>query len=255
MRKEKRQDTGRRLDKRTARAYLLHVAKTIQTPGRPKAIGYVRVSSRKQADEGASLEVQREALIRHAVFSGFDLLRVETDGGISGGKGEEKRPGLAAVLEAVRSGEASVVLVKHADRLSRDTELAYYLRHEVRKAGGRIEILDEVKNDRVRLAIDIMIAEIEKVRGSERMRGFLAARKAKGLLPGFAPFGMRRAADGRLEADPEAAATVARIVRMRAQGASLRAIAAALNADHTPGRTWNQETVRGVVKRSSGGTP
>lgn len=250
--KIKRQKIGRSLDTRRVRAYLSSVAKAIETPGRPKAIGYVRVSSKGQAENGGSLEVQREAIIRYAVLYGLELVRIETDGGISGGKDEEKRPGLASVLEAVRTGEASVVIVKHADRLSRSTELAYHLRHEVKKAGGRIEIIEEAKNDPIRAAVDVMIAEIEKIRGSERMRRFLAARKAKGFLPGPPPFGMRHDAEGRLEPDPATAATVGRILRLRAAGASLRAIAERLNTDHVPGPTavpWNPETVRVVVKR------
>jgi len=64
---------------------------------------------------------------------------------------------------------------------------------------------------------------------------------------------MRLNAGGHLEADPDVAPVVARIVSMKAQGASLRAIAEALNASHTPGPTsapWNPMTVSGVVKRS-----
>ena len=176
------------------------------------------------------------------------------DGGVSGGKGERSRPGLSAALDAIRSGKAEALIVKHADRLARDSDLAGHFRITVKEAGGRLVVIDEAKDDPIRQAVDKMLAELERIRGGQRMKTWNAERKAKGLPAGYAPFGMRRAADGRLEPDPEAAATVARIVRMRAQGASLRTIASALNADHTPGRTWNPMTVSGVVKRQ-GGTP
>jgi DNA invertase Pin-like site-specific DNA recombinase len=250
--KEKRKMFAVTLDRRRVRTYLLHVSKAIESPGRPRAIGYVRVSSRAQATDGGSLEAQREAIVRHAVLSGLDLVRIETDGGISGGKSEDKRPGLAAVLEAIRSGAASVVIVRHVDRLSRDSSLAGYLRVQVKRAGGRIEIIEEAKNDPIRQAVDTMLAELEKIRGSERMRSFHAARKAKGLGSGPAPFGMRIGPNGRLQPDPAVAGTVERILALRDQGASLRVIARHLNADHVAGRRWNPMTVSGVLRRQGG---
>jgi site-specific DNA recombinase len=253
QKKKRRNQFGLALDRRELRAYLLRVGKAIQSPGRPRAIGYVRVSSKGQAENGGSLEAQREAIVRHAVLSGLDLLRIETDGGISGGKSEEKRPGLAAVLEAVRSGAASVVIVRHVDRLSRDSTLAGYLRERVKRAGGRFEIIEEKKNDPIRAVVDTMLAELEKIRTSERMRSFHATRKAKGFSSGPPPFGMRHDAEGRLEADPATAGTVARILRLRGQGVSLRKIAQALNHDNVPGPTsagWNPMSVRGVVNRN-----
>jgi hypothetical protein len=64
---------------------------------------------------------------------------------------------------------------------------------------------------------------------------------------------MRHDAEGRLEADPATAGTVARILRLRGQGVSLRKIAQALNHDNVPGPTsagWNPMSVRGVVNRN-----
>jgi site-specific DNA recombinase len=257
MRKEKRQAEGLHLDRRRVRAYVLRMEKAIESGKRPSAVGYCRVSSRKQADEGGSIEAQREAIIREAVLGGFNLLDVYSDGGLSGGRSEKTRPGLALTLEAIRSGRAAVLIVKHVDRLSRDTDYTGHLRTVVKEAGARLVVIEEAKDDPIRKAVDTMLGELEKIRGSQRMKGFHAARKARGLHSGAVGFGTRTRADGRLEPDPAMAGTVARILRLRAQGASLRAIAAALNADEVPGPTkarWNAETINGVVKRQ-GGTP
>jgi site-specific DNA recombinase len=230
------------------------MAKQLDSPNRPKAIGYARVSSRKQAEEGGSLEAQREAIIRHAVLSGLDLVDVYADGGISGGKGEEGRPGLAAALEEIRSGRASVLVVKHADRLSRDSDLAGYLRHGVKKAGGSLVVLDEAKDDPIRNAVDKMLAELERIRGSQRMKAFHATRKAKGLPSGPAPFGFVIGDGGKLESVASEAPIVERIRSRRAAGASLRAIVAELNADAVPTRTgkpWNAQTIANIEKRAA----
>jgi len=161
----------------------------LSAESRPAAIGYVRVSSKKQRDDGNSLEDQREAIIRHAVLSGLDLIEIFADGGISGGKGLDARPGLAAALAAIRQGRASTLIVKHADRLARDSDLAGYLKIEVRKAGASLEIIDEAKDDPIRAAVDKMLAELERIRGSQRMKFVYASKKGRGEWTGGVPFG------------------------------------------------------------------
>ncbi|MDD5305518.1 MAG: recombinase family protein, partial [Elusimicrobia bacterium] len=162
-------------------------------------------------------------------------------------------PGLSAALDAIRSGKAEALIVKHADRLARDSDLAGHFRVTVKEAGGRLVVIEEAKNDPIRMAVDKMLAELERIRGSQRMKTWNAERKARGLSAGPPPFGMRHDAEGRLEPDPATAGTVSRILRLRGEGASLRAIAEALNADHVPGPTsapWNPMTVSGVVRRA-----
>lgn len=255
MRKEKHNRLHLTIDRRAARAYILRMAKAIDSGKRPAAVGYVRVSSKAQATGGGSLQAQREAIALAAVLEGLELLRVETDGGISGGASEKKRPGLKAALDAIRAGEASVLIVKHGDRLSRDSDYAGHLRTVVKEAGARLVVIDEAKDDPVRLAVGKMLAELERIRGGERMRSFHATRKAKGLSSGPAPFGMRLGAEGRLEPDPSTAATVARILALHGEGWSLREIAAGLNAAGTPGPTsakWNAMTISKIANRQGG---
>jgi DNA invertase Pin-like site-specific DNA recombinase len=253
--RRERHQLGLSVDKRRARAYLLRVANILKSSRRPVAVAYVRVSSRKQAEEGGSLAAQREAIIREAVLSGFDLTEVYADEGVSGGKGLEARPGLAAAIREVEEGRAEAVIVAHSDRLARDTDLAGYVRVRLKQAGGRVIAIGEAKDDPIRTAVDRMLAELERVRGSQRMKFFHATRKAKGLHAGPAPYGLRTGAGGLLEAVPEEASVVERIVRMRAEGASLRAIAAALSADGVPTRTgarWAAGTILKVLRRPVG---
>lgn len=251
-RKEKHKVSDLTLDRRAVRAYLSRMEKQLASLNRPVAVGYARVSSKSQAEDGGSLEAQREAIIREAVLSGFDLLDVYSDGGISGGKGEDKRPGLNAALEAIKSGAASVLLVKHADRLARETDLAGFLKTSIKRAGGSIIVIDEIKNDPIRRAIDSMVGEIERIRASQRMKSWNAGRKAKGLPAGPPPYGLRVGSDGRHEAEPAEAGTVARIVELRRSEASLREIADELNRKRIPtrsGRPWNPMTVSSILAR------
>jgi DNA invertase Pin-like site-specific DNA recombinase len=189
-------------------------------------------------------------------LSGYDLVSVSEDAGISGSKGEDKRPGLAEALAAIRDGRAEVLIVTHADRLARSIDETGHVRVEVKRAGGRVDVISEVKDDPVRHAVDQMLAELERIRGSQRMASWNAARKAKGLPAGPPPFGYRLGEDGRLVADEAQRATVNRVLRLRRRGKTLRAIADAMNTEKIPAPRagkWNAMTVSLILKRESGG--
>jgi len=86
---------------------------------------------------------------------------------------------------------ASTLIVKHANRLARDSDLAGYLKIEVRKAGASLEVIDEAKDDPIRAAVDKMLAELERIRGSQRMKFVYASKKGRGEWTGGVPFGYR----------------------------------------------------------------
>jgi site-specific DNA recombinase len=225
------------------------------TPGPPKpkrvAVGYVRVSSKEQAEGGGSLEAQREAIIRECALGGFDLLDIFEDGGRSGGKGERSRPGIRAALDAIRSKRARVLIVKCEDRLARATNLAGHFRVEVEEAGGRVVVIDEAKDDPIRCALDRLIAEVERIRGSQRMKAWNARRKAQGFPTGSAPFGFQKDRAGRLRPRLIEARVIARMKQMRRR-LSLRALAARLNREGLKmrGRDWNSQQVFLVLRRA-----
>ena len=246
--------SGPTIDKRQAERYLLDVSKRISSQHRPRAYGYTRVSTSKQAEEGGSLAAQREAILRHTVLSGYELVGISEDAGISGGKGEDKRPGLAEALSAIRDGSVEVLIVTHADSLARSIDETGHVRVEVKRAGGRVDVISEVKDDPIRQAVDRMLAELEMIRGSQRMASWNAARKAKGLPAGPPPFGYRLGDDGRLVADESQRATVDRVLRLRRRGKTLRAIADAMNTAKVPApraRKWNPMTVSLILKREA----
>src|ERR1035437_7081407 len=74
--------------------YLKRVEKRIRTPKRVPSVGYVRVSTSRQAEQGESIEEQRDAVTLYAAANGLDLVAVYEDAGISGTKDEDRRPGL-----------------------------------------------------------------------------------------------------------------------------------------------------------------
>jgi len=86
-----------------------------------RAVGYVRVSkadrNKTELEQRLSLR-QQTATIRTACKSkGWELLDIHEDFALSGA--DDARPGFAAVAEAISSGAADVVVVRHVDRLYR----------------------------------------------------------------------------------------------------------------------------------------
>jgi DNA invertase Pin-like site-specific DNA recombinase len=75
---------------------------------------YLRVSTSKQETSN-----QRRELEAVAARSGWQIVKVYEDAGISGAKGRDKRPGLDAMMKAVNSKEFDMVAAWSVDRLGR----------------------------------------------------------------------------------------------------------------------------------------
>jgi DNA invertase Pin-like site-specific DNA recombinase len=82
-----------------------------------KAIGYVRVSTEKQADFGISLEAQTAKVQAMAVVQGCELQEVIIDAGESAKS--LKRPGMERLLALVDSRAIDTVIIAKLDRLTR----------------------------------------------------------------------------------------------------------------------------------------
>src|ERR1700729_1753601 len=75
---------------------------------------YLRVSTSKQETSN-----QRRELEAVAARSGWQIVKVFQDAGISGAKGRDKRPGVDALLKAVNGKEFDMVAAWSVDRLGR----------------------------------------------------------------------------------------------------------------------------------------
>ncbi len=65
----------------------------------PKAVGYVRVSTSDQAENGVSLEAQESRIRSWCVANGYDLSATHSDAGLSGSRADN-RPELQKALRA-----------------------------------------------------------------------------------------------------------------------------------------------------------
>lgn len=86
-----------------------------------KVVGYIRVSTKRQAEQGLSLDGQAEAIRQWAERHSYNLLSIEEDDCSAHGPAGLARPGLRAAIARARS-EGVPIVVTSIDRLSRDVK-------------------------------------------------------------------------------------------------------------------------------------
>jgi len=212
--------------------------------------GYCRVSTLKQADEGESLDVQRRQIEGYAHMHGLTLAEVLVEGGVSGSVPVEERPVGGALFAKLQRGD--IVIAAKLDRLFRSALDALEVVESLKGRGVKLHLLDlggDIAGNGISklfLTIAAAFAEAERDRIRERISQVKADQKARGrFLGGKNPFGCRRSEAGELvpyEAEQEA---IREMVELRAQGRSLRAIAAAMQAR---GHKISHEGVAGVLR-------
>jgi len=221
--------------------------------------------------EAKSVTRQREEGLRYAEAQGWvvDDAHIFTDDGISGAYGEDRRPGLKALLAAAEQTPHLFkgVIMAADDRLMREQWKAAMVLSRLHEAGLRLHYYQE------RRQVDLSSSVGKFMEG---MRGFASEfyreavtrhmvdslkRKAHaGHVHGGKVFGytnLRVAGHAEYRIHPEQAPVVRRIFTEYAAGKGLREIAKLLNAEHLPcprpskggPAGWSYITIRDIVKR------
>lgn len=209
--------------------------------GSPRvAVAYVRVST---DDQALGPEAQRAAIEAWAAREGVQVGAWFADVGVSGATPLAERPGLLAAVTALRELGAGVLIVAKRDRVARDVLVATMTERAALAAGARLVSADGTGNgetpaDAFMRTILSGAAEYERELIRARTRDALGVKRSRGERVGAVPYGYRVAADGvRLELAPAEQATIARARELRADGWSLREVAASLTAEGRKSRT------------------
>jgi site-specific DNA recombinase len=221
------------------------------------AVGYIRVSTEDQANNGHGLKAQREAIEAFAKSQGYELLDVIIDAGVSGATRPEEREGFQRILELAETKAFSVLLVWRFDRLARSLVYAVTTANLLQEEYGVVLRSVTEPIDTSTPMGQTVFAILAGMAAQERqaiIQRTLAGKREKARRGGFAggpaPYGYRRDRDGGLEVDPDEAQTIRRIYSMRHQGMSYRAIADVLNGEGIPtkrGGRWYAGTVRYIL--------
>jgi site-specific DNA recombinase len=219
-----------------------------------KALGYVRVSTDKQADWGVSLEAQAEKIRAMALVQDAELIDIIVEGGESAKN--LNRPGACRLLSLVDSGTVDTVIVAKLDRLTRSVRDLCDLLERFEKRGVALVSVAESLNTGSaagRLVLNVMtaVSQWEREAIGERTRDALNHKRSHGERIGNIGFGYRLASDGlHLEPDNREQAALSTIRSLRENRHTLREIARRLNEQGfrtRRGSPWRHEYIARVM--------
>lgn len=225
-----------------------------------RIVGYIRVSTSKQADEGVSLEAQERKLKMYAELHEVDLISIEVD--VASGKEMSKRKALNKCLAMLKADEADGMLIVKLDRLTRRVKDVCFMVEEYFQEKVLISVNDQIDTQTptgiLMLNILTTFAQWERQVLSQRTCEAMGFLKATGVKLGRLPYGYMYSGafgeNGRkviVENDHEQV-TINRIMGLRKDGQTLRAIADILEDDgHTTkrGGNWKASTLNQIIKR------
>lgn len=233
----------------------------ISSMGRRSVVGYVRVSTQMQAQEGVSLDAQRRKIKAYADLYDLDLVEICADEGASGGS--LQRPGLQRALSALQCGRATGIVISRLDRLTRSVRDLSELLTEVFASADLVSVSDNIdtRTPTGRLILHVLTSvaqwerEVGAARTSEGIRQ--VAHVHGGWIWGQAPYGYEygpRDDEGRLTLVPVEAEqeTITRIRELVAQQVPQRQIAEMLTAEGRcpkDGGVWHQSMIARVMQR------
>ena len=217
---------------------------------------YVRVSTDDQVQAGYGSEVQLTQCKAMATVKNGDIVGIYDDAGISGTKGEGKRPELARMMKDIRAGRLDMVIFAALDRLGRNTRIILDLVERMTDEGVEIvscrESLDtSTPTGKFVLTMFAALAQLDRDNIVRRTTDGRDARgKQDGEKGGNMPLGYFRIDQG-VVVEPRQAALVRRIVLLRSTPSSMGDIAAVLNSEGVPtprgAKSWYPSTVRQVL--------
>lgn len=201
----------------------MHAKKSKRTS---RAIGYARVSTTDQADNGVSLEAQSERIRAWCDANSYELARVFVDRGLSGGR-SDNRPALQEALRTVSKGDSLVVY--SLSRLARSTRDTLAIAETLERRGADLVSLSEridttSSTGKMVFRMLAVLSEFERDVISERTSMAMNHLKSNGRYTGgFEPYGFQ-SVDGALKPIPSEMEVIRLALELRSAGASLRSI-------------------------------
>ncbi|RLL19039.1 recombinase family protein [Acinetobacter chengduensis] len=221
----------------------------------PKAIGYVRVSTDKQVEEGISLDAQIAKIEAWASLNDYELVHVYSDEGISGSS-LSKRDGMMQALSKVKKGMAFVCY--SLSRISRDTVDTIQISRRIEHAGADLVSLSEKidttgASGKMIFNMLAVLNQFERDQTAERTKLAMQFKKSRNQAYSPTPYGYDRV-DDTLVINIAEALTILRIRNLFESGKSYGAIARILNDSNIPtklNKLWRSNTVFYLLKRSN----
>jgi site-specific DNA recombinase len=219
-------------------------------------VGYIRVSTKEQAETKLSLTSQEEKIRAYGVAHDFKLSRIFNDAAESAK--DLNRPAVQELLREVEAGKVGHVIIYKLDRLIRNVEnLGYLLRLFEKKDVTLASVQESLDTSTAggRMVVNLlgMIAQWERETIAERTQVALDVKRRNGeKLGGPVPFGFR-VRDGKLIQHEPEQAIVRGILKARRGGMGYQDIALQLDEQGVKCRKakrWYTSLVRDICLRA-----
>lgn len=232
-------------------------------PRRMRVVGYLRVSTEQQAQEGVSLDAQRTRIKAYCVSQAVTLVDVIVDEGYSAKSLD--RPGLRSALRMLSDGKADAIVVVKLDRLTRSVKDLGHLCDTYFREGRPYYLLSvsdaiDTRSAGGLLVLNVLmsVAQWEREAIGERTHEALAELKRRGVQLGGAPYGWRYSTDvdvhGRryLIEVPEEQAGIRRICELYDADVYMKEICRMLDTEgiRSRGPRWHKFSLYRVLKRA-----
>ena len=218
------------------------------------AIGYVRVSTTKQVNDGVSIDAQKDKIRAWCHLHDYELISIYEDAGISGSS-MKNRQALLDALSALKQDHAFVCF--SLSRLSRRLEDMLHISNEINKVGADLISLSEridttVAAGKMVFNMLAVLNQFERDQISERTQLAMNYLRNNNMVYSHTPYGYDRSDKNLITNDIEQ-----NIIRMmqeyRESGWGYRKISTRLNKANIRskhGGIWYPKTVKQVLDRN-----
>lgn len=196
-----------------------------------KVIGYCRVSSKEQAKEGLSLEMQSNKIKAYCDLNDLELVEIITDAGISA-KNISGRPGMKRALDMVLNGNIDGLVSYKLDRMFRSTIDALNVAEQFRTSGKCLMSICEKLDTSSAIgefffSLMASLAQMERRLTAERTLDVFQEKRDRGEFVGKPKYGLTPMGKN-LVVDSEQQIII-NTVKDMSKSMSFRAIAKSLN--------------------------
>lgn len=215
---------------------------------------YIRVSTTSQAEEGYSIEEQKDKLTSYCHIKDWSVYNVYTDGGFSGSN--TKRPAMEQLIKDANKKKFDTVLVYKLDRLSRSQKDTLYLIEDVFIAND-IAFLSLQENfdtstpfGKAMIGLLSVFAQLEREQIKERMQlGKLGrAKSGKSMMWAKTSYGYDYHKEtGALTINPVQSLAIKFIFEQYLAGRSITKLRDDLNEKYPKDIDWNYRAVRLIL--------
>ena len=195
-----------------------------------KAIGYIRVSTQSQVDEGVSMDAQKAKIRAWCDINDYELVAVYEDAGISG----TTLKGRDGLLDAIEATEKGFALVTYSmSRVSRSVRDMIDIGDGLSKKGADLVSITEkidttTASGKMVFNMLAVMNQFERDQCSERVTFAMRHMKAQGKRVGSIPHGYELADDNLLVPEADGQQMLKIVNQLKDNGYSLRKISAEL---------------------------